>query len=86
MAPKYIFVWDTETDTFPERYRVRKDTDVYEPDDGDALNGTIEDSVADALYADLKQRFPPPRYELDGQHGTRWSTVERIYPGMRSVE
>ena len=86
MAPKYIFVWDTDTDTFPERYRVRKDTDVHEPDDGDALNGTIEASEADALYADLKQRFPPPRYELDGQHGTRWATIERIYPGMRSVE
>jgi hypothetical protein len=86
MAPKYIFVWDTETDTFPERYRVRKDTDVVEPDDGDALNGTIEDNEADALYADLKQRFPPPRYALDGQHGTRWATIERIYPGMRSVE
>ncbi len=86
MAPKYVFVWDTETETFPERYRVLKETDTVEPDDGDALNETVDDADVDALYDQLRDRFPAPRYALDGQYGTRWTTVERIYPGMRSVE
>ena len=86
MAPKYVFVWDTETETFPERYRVVKESDAVESDDGDAINGTVADGDVDALYEQLRKRFPAPRYALDGQYGTRWSTVERIFPGMRSVE
>ncbi len=86
MAPKYVFVWDTETETFPERYRVVRESDTTAPDDGDALSGTVADGDVDALYTQLKERYPSPRYELDGQYGTRWSTIERIFPGMRSVE
>ena len=83
MASKYIFVWDTETEEFPERYRVERTDETGLPDDGDALNGVVVPDKVDLLHADLKKRFPPPRYSVDGQHGTRWATIERLYASMR---
>ncbi len=80
MAAEYIFVWDTEERTYPERYRV-EEPGATGPNE--EVTGTVSADDVEALMTDLRARFPAPRYDVNGQFGTRWTTVARNYPSMR---
>lgn len=82
--PKYIFVFDERTNSFPERYRVvadSEDADTLRQAEG--LTGTVPTAAADAFFEALVARYPPG-HDLIAEtvQATRWETVQRSYRSL----
>lgn len=82
--PRYIFVFDTLSDSFPERYRV-----VTAAQDADALRaaedltGTIPEAAADAVLEALVARFAPDAPQrAESVQASSWAMVARSYAGL----
>lgn len=77
--PRYIYVMETATRTFPERYRVvGPDEDAEALKTEEDLTGTVAASDADAFFDALTDRFPPgDPCVAEEVRATRWETVVR---------
>lgn len=82
--PRYIFVMDTGSRAFPERYRVvRPDEDAVELVAAEDLTGSVPAAEADAFFDALCERFPPDApCVVEEARATRWATIERSFYGM----
>ncbi len=82
--PRYIFVMNTQTQSFPERYRaVRPGEDAAALVAAEGLTGTVPEAEVEAFFDRLTDRFPPgDACVAEMAYATRWETVERSFYGL----
>ena len=82
--PRYIFVFDSRTDSFPERYRVITPGEAADHLRAqEDLTGTVPSAAADAVLEALVEQYPPDSpLRAESVHASNWGMVARSYAGL----
>ena len=78
---EFLFVWDRVANAWPLRYLVSRGGPVSVPTDV-PIEGVVSAAASEHLIAQLRGRYPVPRYRVARMSATSWDAVVENFPGL----
>ena len=79
---RFVFVYDTETESFPICYQVTPANGGAYNRSQAAITGSVAEEAKEALITDLRTTYVEPRHVISEAGANSWEALKKSFPSM----